>query len=246
MPLNPMAPITEEIADGVWRHAGDIRHGMNVYLLADGDGITVFDGGSKSMTAGVREAASRLGRGPIKRIVLGHSHPDHRGIAASLGVPVLCHPDERADAEGDGGYHYFKFELIPYRFSRAIYPTLLRVWDGEPARISETVAEGDSIAGFEVKHFPGHAPGMIGLWRERDRLAIVSDTVYFVDPLKFKPVDWPSVPHRVFNLDHAEAIRSVRKLAALRPRVVAAGHADPISGEPEELRLLLEHAAIRG
>ncbi len=246
MSLNPMAPITEEIADGVWRHAGDLRHSMNVYLLADGDGITVFDGGSKSMTRGVQEAARRIGHGPIKRVVLGHSHPDHRGIAAGLGVPVLCHPDERADAEGDGGYHYFKFDLIPYRFSRSIYPTLLRIWDGEPVEIDETVSEGDTIAGFEVKHFPGHAPGLIGLWRERDRVAIVSDTVYLVDPLKFKPIDWVTVPHRTFNLDHPEAVRSVRKLAALGPRTIAAGHAEAISREPAEIRLMLEHAALRG
>ena len=28
---NPLKPITEKIADRVWRHAGDLRQGMNVY-----------------------------------------------------------------------------------------------------------------------------------------------------------------------------------------------------------------------
>ena len=134
--------------------------------------------------------------------MLGHGHADHRGIAAALGVPVLCHEDERADVEGDGGWHYFKLDRIPYRFPRAIYPTLLRHWDGGPAKVAETVSEGDEIAGFVVKHFPGHAPGLIGLWRESDRLALVSDTTYFVDSMKFKPVDWANVPNRVFNQDH--------------------------------------------
>ena len=45
-------------------------------------------------------------------------------------------------------------------------------------KIDDTVAEGDEVAGFRVHHFPGHAPGLIGLWRESDRLALVSDTVY--------------------------------------------------------------------
>lgn len=246
MRLNPLAPITEEIADGVWRHSGDLRQGMNVYLLADGDGITVFDGGTRTMTKGVVAAARGLDRGPIKRIVLGHGHPDHRGIASRLGVPVLCHHDERADLEGDGGYHYFNFELIPVRFSRTIYPTLLRIWDGGPAPVADVVDEGDMIAGFEVKHFPGHAPGLIGLWRERDRLAIVSDTVYVVDPIRFGRIDRPTVPHRAFNLDQGAAIESVRKLAALGPRTVAAGHGELISGEPEQVRTLLEQAALRG
>jgi len=242
--FSPFKPFTEPLAEGVWRHAGDLKHGMNVYLLAEDDGVTIFDGGTASMTEGVRAAAAEIG--PIKRIVLGHGHADHRGIAAALGVPVICHHDERADVEGDGGMHYFDIEHIPYRFPRAVYPTLLSHWDGGPASVAETIGEGDEIAGFRVVHFPGHAPGLIGLWRESDRLAIVSDTVYFVDSLRFKPVDWPNVPGRAFNQDHETAIASVRKLAALEPRTVAAGHSDPFVREPSEMRMLLEHAAIRG
>ncbi|MBA2522510.1 MAG: MBL fold metallo-hydrolase [Solirubrobacterales bacterium] len=242
---NPLKPITEQVAEGVWRHAGDLKHGMNIYLLAEEDGsVTVFDGGTASMTKGVRSAAEEIG--PIKRIVLGHGHADHRGVAADLGVPVLCHVDERADVEGDGGLHYFQLDRIPYRFPRAIYPKLLSHWDGGPAKVADTLQEGDEIAGFEVRHFPGHAPGLIGLWRESDRLAICSDTTYFVDSLKFKPVDWPNVPNRVFNQDHEAAIESLRRLAALEPRTVAAGHSEPMSGEPEYMRMLLEQAANRG
>ena len=242
---NPLKPITEQIAEGVWRHAGDLKQGMNVYLLAEDDGsVTVFDGGTASMTEGVRKAAQEIG--PIKRIVLGHGHTDHRGIAPELGVPVICHVDERADVEGDGGMHYFDLDRIPFRFPRMIYPTLLNHWDGGPVKVAETLEEGDEIAGFVVKHFPGHAPGLIGLWRESDRLAIVSDTTYFVDSMKFAPVDWPNVPNRVFNQDHDTAIASLRKLAELEPRTVAAGHSEPMSGEPATLRMLLEQAAIRG
>jgi len=242
--FTPYKPITEPLADGVWRHAGDLKHGMNVYFLEDGDGITVFDGGTAAMTEGVREAASEIGR--IKRIVLSHAHADHRGIAPALGAPVICHEDERADTEGDGGLHYFDIDRIPFRFPRTVYPTLLKHWDGGPAKVTDTLVEGDEVAGFVVKHFPGHAPGLIGLWRQRDRLAIVSDAVYFVDSLKFKPVDWPNVPNRAFNLDHGAAIESMRKLAALEPRSVAAGHSEPFVREPAEMRMLLEHAAIRG
>ena len=90
--------------------------------------------------------------------VLGHGHPDHRGVAPELGVAGLCHPDDREDAEGDGGMHYFDFsKLKPY--ARPVFPYLLRMWDGGPVTIAGTVAEGDEIAGFEVVHLPGHAPG---------------------------------------------------------------------------------------
>ena len=242
---NPLKPITEKVADGVWRHAGDLKQGMNIYILAEDDGsVTLFDGGTASMTEGVRAAAEEIG--PIKRIVLGHGHADHRGVAPALGVPVWCHEDELSDTEGDGGYHYFRFQLLPTRFLRTVYPKLLDHWDGGPAKVAETVTEGDEICGFTVKHFPGHAPGLIGLWRESDRLAIVSDTTYVVDSTKFKPVDWPNVPNRVFNQDHDQAIASLRKLAALEPAIIAPGHSEPVHGDPEYNRMILEQAADRG
>jgi glyoxylase-like metal-dependent hydrolase (beta-lactamase superfamily II) len=124
---NPFKPITEKLADRVWRHAGDLRQAMNVYFLREEDGgITIFDGGTRSMTERARQAAEQLG--PIRRIDLGHSHADHRGIPKGNGAPVHSHPDERADAEGDGGYHYFDLDRIPFRIPRKAYPRLLAYW----------------------------------------------------------------------------------------------------------------------
>jgi glyoxylase-like metal-dependent hydrolase (beta-lactamase superfamily II) len=240
-------PTTERIADGVWRHAGDLRRAMNVYLLEDDGGVTVFDAGTRAMTEGVRRAAAELGG--VRRIVLGHSHPDHRGVAAGLGVPVLCHPDEVHDARGDGGVHYFDIDQIPVWWSRRMYPALLRRWDGGPVKTADTVSEGDEVAGFRVVHFPGHAPGLIGLWRESDRLALVSDVIYMIDSLHLKPSlpagEAPVVPNQVWNLDHRGAAQSVRKLAALEPRTVWTGHAEALEGERHQVRALLERAADR-
>ncbi len=103
---------------------------------------------------------------------------------------------------------------------RWIYPLLLRRWDGGAVKIDGTVGEGDEVAGFRVIHFPGHAPGLIGLWRESDRVAIVSDVVYFVDSARLKPLPpgEASVPHPAWAWNHAKAKESVRKLAALEPK----------------------------
>ena len=241
MAYNPLAPRTERVAEGVWRHAGDLRHAMNVYLIEDGDGVLAFDAGTEGMTKGVARAAAELGG--LTRVVLGHSHPDHRGSAPGLGVPVLCHPDEVEDARSDGGLHYFDLDRIPVWYSRRLYPWLLRRWDGGPVEIAETISEGDRIGEFEVLHFPGHAPGLIGLWREGDRLAIVSDVIYLVDSVRLRAGEGPSVPHPVFNEDTERARESVRKLAALGPRTVMPGHEGPLVGEPDELRAQLERAA---
>ena len=176
--------------------------------------------------------------------MLGHAHADHRGTAPYIGAPVLCHADEVADAESDAAIApYFDLSQLPVAWIRWIYPFLLRRWDGGAVKIAGTVAEGDEVAGFRVLHFPGHAPGLIGLWRESDRVALVSDVVYLVDSGRLKPLPEgeASVPHPAWAWDHQKAKESVRRLAALDPRVVAVGHEPPLRGE--SLRATLERAA---
>jgi glyoxylase-like metal-dependent hydrolase (beta-lactamase superfamily II)/predicted ester cyclase len=227
----------EPIADGVWVVRGGFpRRTMNVYLLRDGDGVCLFEGGIRAMTPALAAIGAQMGG--ITRVVLSHAHPDHRGAAPGLGAPVYCHPADRADAEGDGGVHYFRYEeLAPW--ARRPYPHLLRMWDGGPVSIAGTVEEGDEVAGFRVIHLPGHAPGLIGLWRESDRLALASDCFYTLDPQTgaFGP---PRVPHRAFNHDTEQARASIRKLAALAPATAWAGHAEPLRGD---VAAQLEHAA---
>jgi glyoxylase-like metal-dependent hydrolase (beta-lactamase superfamily II)/predicted ester cyclase len=222
-------PKVERVADDVWMVAGGFPSKvMNVYLIKDGDRVIAFDAGIRAMTKAIASVAA--GIGALDRVVLGHGHPDHRGAAPGLGVPVFCHPDEVADATGDGGEHYFDFSKLEHGFARIAMPRLLKSWDGGPVEIAGTVSEGDEIAGFRVVHLPGHAPGLIGLWRESDRLALVSDTLYTLDPQTGRKGP-PRVPHHAFNKDTEQARASIRKLAALEPAAVWPGHADPLVGD---------------
>jgi hydroxyacylglutathione hydrolase len=236
----PFAPTLEPVARGVWVMRGGLpKRTMNVYLLEDEGGVTIYDAGIRDMAEPLRRVAERMGG--LRRVVLGHSHADHRGAAAGLGAPVLCHPDEVADAEGDGGNRYFDLTKLESPVMRRVYPFLLREWDGGPVEVAGTVEEGDDVAGFEVRHLPGHAPGLIGLWREEDRLALVSDTVYTLDPDSARtPYGPPRVPHPAFTPARAQATESVLKLAALEPREVWSGHALPVTGD---VRGQLERAA---
>jgi glyoxylase-like metal-dependent hydrolase (beta-lactamase superfamily II)/predicted ester cyclase len=232
-----LASEPEPVADGVWVVRGGFpTKEMNVYLVRDGDGVMLFDAGVKAMTDAVAAAGASLGG--ITRVLLGHGHPDHRGVAPFLDVPVLCHADNRADAEGDGGRHYFDYtKLRPY--ARPVFPFLLNLWDGGPVAIADTVAEGDDVAGFEVVLLQGHAPGLIGLWRAADRLALVSDCFYTLDPQTARH-GHPRVPHDGFNLDTEQARASIRKLAAMEPAAAWAGHARPLT---DDVRGQLERAA---
>ncbi|MGO9320782.1 MAG: MBL fold metallo-hydrolase [Solirubrobacteraceae bacterium] len=230
----------ELVAEGVWVVQGQPGR-CNVYLIEDEGGVTLFDAGARTMTRAVASAGAKLGG--IRRVVLGHGHTDQRGTAPALGVPVLCHPDEVQDAEGSGGFRYWPEGLagLPTPL-RQLHRLLHRyAWDGGPVTISGTLDEGDEIAGFKVVHIPGHAPGMIALWRESDRLALSSDCFYTLDM-------WgrdcpPRLPERIYNFDTEQARASLRKLAALEPAAAWPGHAKPVTGD---VRGQLERAADAG
>jgi glyoxylase-like metal-dependent hydrolase (beta-lactamase superfamily II) len=203
----------------------------NVYLIEDAEvgGVTLYDAGARTMVRAVASAGAKLGG--IKRIVLGHGHTDHRGVAPALGVPVLCHPDEVQDAEGSGGFRYWPKDLATLPVpQRQIHRAMHRwAWDGGPVKIADTLSEGDEVAGFKVIHLPGHAPGQIGLWRESDRLALVSDCFYTLEM-------WgrscpPHVPEPTYNYDTDQAKASIRKLAEMEPAAAWPGHAKPVTGD---------------
>jgi glyoxylase-like metal-dependent hydrolase (beta-lactamase superfamily II)/ketosteroid isomerase-like protein len=227
----------ERIAEGVWLVRGGVPKVMNVYLIEDDGGVTVFDAGISGMAAPIAAAAARLGG--IRRVVLGHADADHRGAAPGLNAPVYCHPDDREAAESAETYRpYWDRSKLDMR-GRTVLWRLIPTWDGGPLEIAGTVEEGDEVAGFRVVHLPGHAPGLIGLFRESDRLALVSDTVYTLDPQSGRR-EPAHVPHPAFNQDTDQALASIGKLAALDPTTVWAGHADPVTGD---VRAQLERAA---
>ena len=212
----------------------------NVYLLEDGDGVTVFDSGSRGRGPAIAKAGTA--RGGIKRVVLSHAHADHRGGASVIGAPVYCHPDERADVEGDdAGLHYYDLSKVGNPLVRAMAPRVTHRMDGGPLEVEGTVAEGDDVAGFSVLHLPGHAPGLIGLWRERDRLAIVSDAVFMTDPLTMAALPGPArMPPAAVRPDPEAARESIRRIAALDPAEVWIGHYGPVTGDVKDQ---LERAA---
>lgn len=229
---------TEPVAPGVRVVRGGFPiKTMNVYLIEDDGGVTVFDAGIAAMGPALRATCARLGG--ARRVVLGHADADHRGAAPALGAPVYCHPAERAAAESSTPFrgYWDMRKLRPY--GRLYFSKTLPAWDGGAVAIEGTVGEGDQIAGFEVIELPGHAPGLIGLFRPSDRLALISDCVYTLD-IQSGRKGGPRVPHPAFDADVAQARASIRKLAALDPTAAWAGYADPVTGD---VRAQLEQAA---
>ncbi len=210
---------------------------MNVYLIEDGGGVTVFDAGIAAMAGAVTDAATGLGG--IERVVLGHADADHRGGAPRLGAPVYCHDADRNAAQSPSAFRdYWDFGKL-HKPVNVVMPKLLTRWGGGAVEVTRTLADGEEVAGFRVIHLPGHAPGLIALFREFDRLALCSDCIYNLD-VQTGLRNGPRVPHPAFNHDTEQARASIHRLAEHEPSAVWPGHANPVRGD---VRAQLERAA---
>jgi hydroxyacylglutathione hydrolase len=238
-PSAPPTPDVREVAPGVRQVAVGHPFLSYVYLLASDEGVIAFDAGIRGSGPDVLAAAG----GTIAKVILSHAHADHRGGAPELGAPIYCHPDEVADAQGEWPQAYLQFDLIQNEAIRDGIQQLNRQWDSGPLQIAGTIAEGDEIAGMQVIHVPGHAPGEIALFRASDGLLIAGDAIYTQDLEIAQPAS-ARVPHPSTNWDTEQARASIRKLITYNPTSVWMSHADNITAG--DIAAQLEAAAAFG
>ena len=156
---------------------------MNVYLIEDDGGVTVFDAGDRGHGRARSQPPARASAGSSGSCSVTPT-PTIAAPRRRSSAPVYCHPAEREAAESA--------DLVPRLLGPARSSTRTAgPCSGAAARRPGTVArsrsparstEGDEVAGFRVVDLPGHAPGLIGLFRDSDRLALVSDCFYTIDP----------------------------------------------------------------
>src|SRR5262245_12748597 len=151
-----------EIAPGVWQLRGFPPHAVNVYLLDD----VLIDAGTRWARGRIlRQLRGRR----LSLVALTHCHPDHQGAARAVcrqfGVPLACHEADVAAMEG-------RSPMVPRSRAVRLGAPLLA---GPTFRVGRTLHDGDEVAGFRVVHAPGHTPGHVMYFRERDRVAIAGD-----------------------------------------------------------------------
>jgi glyoxylase-like metal-dependent hydrolase (beta-lactamase superfamily II) len=184
---------------------------------------TLFEDDGAAVLAGIRS----LGRSPgdLKRIVLTHAHRSHLGGLAALkratGAVVLGHETEADIVSGDRPAQSVGLKpqapLRTFPFQVGIF---LNRPKHKPCEIDEAVGEGDAAGPLEVVAAPGHSPGHLGFhWAERG-LLLAGDAV----------ATWPRVEGGwpAFTLNEEQHRETLRRFAALRPRLVGVGHGDPI------------------
>ncbi len=161
--------------------------------------------GNILVDAGVLPMAVAPYKEAIKTIVLSHCHFDHtarvKEIAHMCRAKVAIH---RADARG----------LV-----EDVHSLSMHFGARSPGIVPDVVlAEGDTIGDLLVLHTPGHTPGSICLYSERDRVLISGDTV-FADGY-FGRYDFPGG-------SRTELSRSLDRLSLLDVEGLYAGHGEP-------------------
>lgn len=210
----------DEVADDVWHIALTPRNGINAYLLGD----VLVDAGTK----GAKRLLRALDGRPVRAHALTHAHADHCGasreVAAALEVPVWV---------GDGDAEALRSGTPVTK--PGLLSAVLRKAGGWPAiDAARRLREGDELArGWEVLEAPGHSPGHLAFWRERDRTLICGD-VFFNFDLKTTRYGLREPPEP-FTFDVPRNRDSARRLAALEPAVACFGHGPPLR-DPAKLR----------
>jgi glyoxylase-like metal-dependent hydrolase (beta-lactamase superfamily II) len=229
------------VAPGVWGIQDKI---VNVYLIHDpsSNHWVLVDTGFASTAGKIKRVAEQLFWPQVSpsAIVLTHGHFDHTGSVKALsdewGVPVYAHYLEAPYLTGRSAYPPPDptvggglFSLLSF-----MYPRQPQDLEGRLLLLPEN-GNIPGLNEWKYIHTPGHAPGHVSLYRERDGVLLAGDAFVTTRQESLLSVltqkKQVSGPPKYFTYDWLAAERSVKHFAALRPSLVAAGHGRPMEGE---------------
>jgi hydroxyacylglutathione hydrolase len=196
-----------------------------VYLVTTEDGHVVVDAGAGRSVGAIKRAIRDDGVDPgrIRWVLLTHGHGDHAGGAGAWRHEV---PGARVAASREVCGWLATGDETATSIDRAraagMYPPDFRLEPCEPDREladDEALAIGDLV--IRVIATPGHAKGHLSFLADVDgELTLFSGDSLFPTGRILLQDTW--------DCDLHEALRSVERLASLRPGRLLAGHLGPI------------------
>lgn len=217
----------QEIAKDVYLIPLFPRHMVNAYLIGD----VLIDAGIRS--SGKRILKELNGK-KLSAHAITHAHADHQGASAfickTLGIPYWCGLGDKEMAEsGDLSSAYPNPDMLIARFQQ-------RFWVGEGHPVARTLQEGDHVGDFEVIETPGHSQGHIAFWRTSDRVLIAGDVIKNINLMT--SLEYLGEPPEIYTPNIAQNRRSIKKIAALEPRIVCVGHGKPLTDTEKLMRFV--------
>jgi glyoxylase-like metal-dependent hydrolase (beta-lactamase superfamily II) len=258
----------EELREGVYRILTPFDKTGTVFLyLVKGERVALIDtGASDSPHSVIKPALAELGLSwsDVELILTTHAHLDHSGGSMEVkrfsGAAIHVHADDVFMAESNEAqveFHTAPLRLLDYP-QEAIQDRVRHVLDnaGEPAGVDVRLSDGDKIdlgqgVALSVLHCPGHTPGHVAYYWEREGLLFTGDCVQGQGS---RAGGYP------YYFDAVAYRNSLAKLAVLDFRMLCLGHAfqggtlvnEPVrrgEGAKDFMRVSLEvadsiHAAV--
>ncbi len=242
---------------------------VNMYVLADGDRVTVVDcgvwrpdapgqGGDDGLGA-VEQGLERAGYAlaDVSRIVVTHAHIDHYGLAGRLmertGAELWMHamtdldcekyrhPDTAMARRRDTYADHGLPEAECVALSRGLQDWLPYLYSVVEASTRLRGGERIGIGGrqWEVVHTPGHSYGHLCLWSPHDRVVLSGDHLL---PGVTPPVTF----ERGFDADPLRSyLSSLAEIARRDPRLVLPGHGHPFTDGTRRIEAIIRNKERR-
>lgn len=208
----------EQISDHIWSLKTWMIVPIHVWVVIEEDGVTLVDAGMPMMAKGIIKFIQQLNAGPLKRILLTHGHSDHvgaiKGILAQSKVPVFAHAIE-----------------IPYMEGKVLYPKRKKLENNIPKQLAQPLLERthgtlQTIAGLTPYLTPGHSPGHVVYYHEKDQVLLAGD-LFNSKKGKLRPP--------MFTPYMEEALQSSLIVKELKPERVEVCHGSTVFRPAEQL-----------
>jgi glyoxylase-like metal-dependent hydrolase (beta-lactamase superfamily II) len=256
---NKMIPMTSvksgkgyEVRDDIFYYTNQIVNVVFIGKPNEKNWVLIDAGMPKSAQEIIAVAEERFGKeNPPVAIILTHGHFDHVGSITGLlnqwPVQVYAHPLEFPFLSGTQSYPDPDITVEGGLLAKisAYYPI-------QPINIEEALASlpadrtVPALPGWQWIHTPGHTPGHISLFREKDKTLIAGDAFVTVRADSFYKVliqkEEINGPPRYLTTDWKSAHESVKKLRMLKPSLAITGHGVAMRGQTlhEGLKILDE------
>lgn len=204
----------ERIADGVWAYVQPDGGWMinNMGVVAGDGGLTSVDVTStEARTRDYLTAIDDLGQGPVRRVILTHSHPDHcNGLSLLPDAEIVAHRSVVADLQQTHGVASHIF--TPFRMGDVAPRIPTVVFD-------ESLTLDPGSRRIELRHPRprAHTGGDLFVWLPAERVLFAGDLVFN-----------GGTPFALFGSIEGW-LRALESMAALEPLTVVPGHG-PVGG----------------